>query len=540
LKTFLRKDVPAYAILSHTWGSEEISFEDITGKRFKRLRKEGWFKIKKCCAQAIEDGLNWVWIDTCCIDKSSSAELSEAINSMYRWYANASVCYVYLKDVVSRGPLVEDKELAVSRWFKRGWTLQELLAPDTIVFYNCHWVDIGTKKSLHLQISTITGIDTDLLQGYKSPQDFTVAHRMSWASERKTSRDEDIAYCLLGIFDVHMPLIYGEGSRAFVRLQEEILKINEDYTLFLWVPHPDQKENVGALATSPVYFPHQGILIKNEDRCPYSEIKMLERQAIRSIFVGLGPGERWEPPKTTSRGLQITLPLHDEGLDTRSFMARRLASFFCVHKTRGLLCIELQQLKFNRLEWKRPDQQLARFIALEMADRFYAEELYLVETNYLSIRPRLCVPEYLRLDISRYGENSLSVIATFPEDEEEGTETANLLHRSRLFGSIAVGGLLFQRNGSNSQDRFMVSFGVESVHPGKLQLFCLLHTSVSDRVAFASWFSDERRRTNFEELTDRANGKLSNGSVVYVSFERCFHKELDYVLKVSVSPVNRL
>ncbi|KAL7623180.1 hypothetical protein AAE478_006861 [Parahypoxylon ruwenzoriense] len=229
-------DVPPYAILSHTWGEEEVSLKDWeTMSRPDVREKEGFKKLEYCCRQAARDGLEWVWVDTCCIDKTSSAELTESINSMFRWYRDAAICYAYLTDVpedVERSEI--EKHLAKSRWFTRGWTLQELIAPLKVVFYSAAWQPVGTKSELSACISAITGIEETYLSGANLDR-ASVAQRMSWASRRRTSRDEDIAYCLLGIFDVNMPLIYGEGHKAFQRLQEEIMRaFPEDHTLFAW------------------------------------------------------------------------------------------------------------------------------------------------------------------------------------------------------------------------------------------------------------------------------------------------------------------
>ncbi|KAK3385200.1 heterokaryon incompatibility protein-domain-containing protein [Podospora didyma] len=265
--------VPPYVILSHTWGSDEVSFLDLkTVSKAGLKKKAGYAKIVGCCARAIEDGYEYAWVDTCCIDKSSSAELSEAINSMYRWYHEAEICYAYMSDVslevqppsapasVSSGyggkkeanehgsprpppfrtipSLLRDYETLPrtfqnSRWFARGWTLQELIAPPLVEFYAHDWREIGTKFSLRKDINRITGIGINVLEG-ADPSTCHVAERMSWAANRQTTRIEDAAYCLLGIFKVHMPLIYGEGQRAFFRLQEEIMKTTEDYTMLAW------------------------------------------------------------------------------------------------------------------------------------------------------------------------------------------------------------------------------------------------------------------------------------------------------------------
>ncbi|MCJ1400757.1 hypothetical protein MMC11_003965 [Xylographa trunciseda] len=159
LKEFTAEDIPDYAILSHTWGEGEVSFQDMRGASQEIKYTKGYEKIKRCCEQAVADGFEYVWADTCCIDKSSSSELSEAINSMYKWYSDSQVCYTYLVDVPSNeDPTIGGSAFARCRWFTRGWTLQELLAPQCMVFYGKNWEEIGTKASLQVVISRVTGI----------------------------------------------------------------------------------------------------------------------------------------------------------------------------------------------------------------------------------------------------------------------------------------------------------------------------------------------------------------------------------------------
>ena len=211
--------IPPYAILSHTWGAdhEEVSFKDLADG--KEQEKKGYNKLWFCGTQAAKDGLEHFWIDTCCIDKSSSAELTEAINSMFRWYSIASKCYVYLSDVST----TNEESFHSSRWFTRGWTLQELLAPSTVEFFSTEEKLLGTKISMVEQICNITGIPLTALQRNIDLTTFTVDERLSWAKSRVTKRSEDAAYSLLGLFRVHIPLIYGEGrDSAFVRLRREI------------------------------------------------------------------------------------------------------------------------------------------------------------------------------------------------------------------------------------------------------------------------------------------------------------------------------
>jgi hypothetical protein len=224
---FLQPSVPSYAILSHTWGSasDEISFQDMmngTGSN-----KPGYTKLKFCAKWAFKDGLTLMWIDTCCIDTSSSAELSEAVISMFRWYNRASKCYVYLSDVssknMSKGHLDGWKAaFRRSRWFTRSWTLQELIAPPEVLFFSHEGQFLGDKVSLQTEIHEITGIPVEALRG--SPLSlYSVEERLNWAQHRQCTRPEDRAYSLMGVFDVAMPLLYGEGkTNAFARLQREI------------------------------------------------------------------------------------------------------------------------------------------------------------------------------------------------------------------------------------------------------------------------------------------------------------------------------
>lgn len=253
-REFFDHCIPSYAILSHRWGSDEATFQDF--ERGKQQSRGGFPKIRGCCQLAKEQGHEWAWIDTCCIDKKSSAELTEAINSMYKWYRSAQVCYVYMTDVLREKHVPSMLPLSTERfcgssWWTRGWTLQELLAPRHVKFYDRRWEYIGDKQSLAEEISEITEIDIDYLlpRSAQKPHEPcirawncrghhelepSVATRMSWAAKRTTSRIEDMAYCLLGIFGVNMPLLYGEGERAFSRLQEEIIKQSSDDSIFAW------------------------------------------------------------------------------------------------------------------------------------------------------------------------------------------------------------------------------------------------------------------------------------------------------------------
>ncbi|RYC58231.1 hypothetical protein CHU98_g7980 [Xylaria longipes] len=194
-----------YAILTHTWGEDECNLRDMSRPGVE-LRK-GYSKIKFCCEQAMRDGLGWAWVDT--------------------WYSNAKIRYAYLADVAGRDGF------SSSRWFSRGWTLQELIAPKLVQFYSSGWTLLGSKSELEDMLQEITGIDTFVLSTGNFSQ-VCVAKRMSWAAKRDTTRVEDQAYSLMGIFGVNMPLIYGEGQKAFLRLQQEILRVSDDQSLFAW------------------------------------------------------------------------------------------------------------------------------------------------------------------------------------------------------------------------------------------------------------------------------------------------------------------
>ena len=234
-----------YAILSHVWDTGapgETTFQQL--KKIEVDAKEAGVsprelitspKLRSALALAEKHGYRWLWVDTCCIDKTSSAELSEAINSMFRYYSLSDICYAYLGDVPA-GDIASGRKSAFrnSRWHKRGWTLQELVAPKLVLFVAQDWSSIGTKAELAVTLEEVTTIPQPVLWMQQSVQDVSIAQRMSWASSRKTTRLEDEAYSLMGIFGIHMPPIYGEGEQAFRRLQEEIIKTATDTSLFSW------------------------------------------------------------------------------------------------------------------------------------------------------------------------------------------------------------------------------------------------------------------------------------------------------------------
>ncbi|OBZ69923.1 hypothetical protein A0H81_10584 [Grifola frondosa] len=350
LKEFDRM-VPPYAILSHRWREEEVSLQAMQDlERAHRL--EGFRKLEECCACALQDGYQYVWIDTCCIDKTSSAELSEAINSMYAWYKNAGVCYAYLDDVRSdQVPDTQSSSFRESRWFTRGWTLQELLAPRNVAFFAQDWVCIGTKHILVEVIEEITGIDRAVLAGL--PAQVCVAQRMSWAAHRETTREEDRAYSLMGLFGVHMPTIYGEGSQAFIRLQYEIMKKTNDHSIFAWYAADPLRDSQSPtlLTASPLNF---GIYHDiSQTIVPIEFSHFAERFSIPDL----------DPDRSgTSNGIRMQLPLrHHEEHDEDVFLC-------------ALACTV-------RFEWRTDSRRSFLLVYLDPEDTggFAAEHVYILQ-----------------------------------------------------------------------------------------------------------------------------------------------------------------
>jgi hypothetical protein len=231
LTSFDDEHPPLYAILSHTWTEgQEVTHDEVVAGKGKN--KTGYDKLRFCAEQAATDGYQHFWIDTCCINKADPVELSTAINSMYRWYQRAAKCYVYLSDVSIPVEVVDAQAFPTtwteafrrSRWFTRGWTLQELLAPPHVQFFSTNGRLLGSRISLEQEIHQVTTIPIEVLRG-QSANEYSVKERMRWAATRTTTLKEDKVYCLLGIFGVFLPLIYGEGEKyATQRLEEEIAR----------------------------------------------------------------------------------------------------------------------------------------------------------------------------------------------------------------------------------------------------------------------------------------------------------------------------
>ena len=278
---FMNPRACSYAIVSHRWTNKEVTIQDFPRYLAGEDSGYGWTKVQHGCEIARSQGYEWLWLDTCCINQDSSAELSEAINSMFRWYQAAKVCYVFLRDVRNtddRGndfsslPIFRarsqttgmyEEEFKRSEWFRRGWTLQELLAPRELKFFNNNFQCVGTRGELSALIAAATAIDRLYVEqplSFNVLQDISIAERMRWVSNRQTTKEEDMAYCLLGLFDVNMPLLYGEGKKAFIRLQLELLKKTDDESIFAWDRHPSFHPSDGLLASNPAAFQNRATI----------------------------------------------------------------------------------------------------------------------------------------------------------------------------------------------------------------------------------------------------------------------------------------
>jgi Heterokaryon incompatibility protein (HET) len=371
LEEFSGKDIPPYAILSHTWGKDEVALSDINSTTVQK--KAGYGKIDYTCREAARQNMEYCWIDTCCIDKSSSSELSEAINSMFSWYNDAKVCYAYLEDVDSLSPSTEPP---YPRWFTRGWTLQELLAPRRVEFYGRNWVKLGFKDTESSRmteftqtLARITGIDELVLWKPTYMRGKSVAARMSWASKRITTRPEDLSYCLLGIFGVNMPLLYGEGDRAFIRLQEEIIKLSDDHSIFAWDRDLSDTGSVSCLANSPSWFDRGAHVV------PFG------RKRLHST-----------PYTITNQGLQIQLPLIQKA---HSEIVYGLINCHWENTLFGCIGIPLRG-SLNSIFFERSSHHQPRTIPLtEMA-------VAQTRTIFLSTRPPVDLPFAAEVNLQVY------------------------------------------------------------------------------------------------------------------------------------------
>jgi hypothetical protein len=294
--------VPEYAIVSHTWTSEDRMLHTFPDTGIAPTPRDD-LQVQKCCEIAGRDGIEWLWIDRCCVDQTpSSAEMSEMINSTYERLSNAVVCYAHLADVGSENP-----ELSNSRWFTRLWTLQELVAPKEVIFYSNDWQHLGTRSSLAKEVSRITRIAQSVLLGSRDPRKVPIGERLSWTNRRTATRPEDAAYSLLGLFNVRMSVMYGEGKSAVIRLSEQILREKEDYTTLLWSkelamlpPSSKSEENAPNFDRLEIHYPNWEELKLHSpfDMTNYTTPFWMYDLPWKAIP---------EPPYVTSRGYRVNL-----------------------------------------------------------------------------------------------------------------------------------------------------------------------------------------------------------------------------------------
>lgn len=382
-----RRGHESYAILSHRWHADpdsEILFADIKdiGSSVNGLirnsqyagtdprAKPAFSKVRCAAQQALRNGHSYIWIDTCCIDKTSSAELSEAINSMYKWYSASEICYAYLSDCATCDFSVEgaESQFADSEWWKRGWTLQELVAPPHLTFFSAEWAQLGCKRDLLMarKISNITQIDVNILNGTIPLNSVCVAQRMSWAADRITSRIEDTAYSLMGIFGVNMPLLYGEGESSFLRLQQEIMKESDDHTIFAWTT--DVKRETSARTYDRVLF---GLLAKHPS-CFRGSKSVAKYHSVKDDT----------PFNMTNHGLSISLRLHDIGDD--EFIANLNCRDFNSNESVGIYLRKISS----------PAKRSSGVTPAEQYARIHSERLATYPTNTID----KLIPLYIKQD----------------------------------------------------------------------------------------------------------------------------------------------
>ncbi|KAI4210636.1 MAG: hypothetical protein LQ351_006515 [Letrouitia transgressa] len=345
---FNPRSEPSYAILSHRW-CEGVQHQDITSNKISRsshhhgkihavqkrprkrarevtlqdlqrqslghLRRNAALraslaKIQGCCARALAAGQRYVWIDSCCIDRTNLFEVSESIRSMFRWYRDAACCFAYLWDVDGNGdagpPLRRKKsegQEEYSEWFSRGWTLQELLAPQNLLFFDRRWNELGNRRTLAAEVQSATGIPVKYVTDFANhAHEASVAMKMSWMARRRTTKAEDTAYCLFGIMGVSMDVRYGDGRKEFLRFQDKIMREPglQDESIFAWrsiypLGYPEGSKHSGLLAAWPDAFEHSGSVRlrpeKYRSRGPYGLTKDGLRLPVPlSIAGGAGYG----------------------------------------------------------------------------------------------------------------------------------------------------------------------------------------------------------------------------------------------------------
>lgn len=566
------RDPPPYAILSHTWleDDEEVTYDEMiagTGKN-----KCGYAKIRRCGEKAAKRGLDYFWVDTCCLDKRSSAELSESINSMYRWYQRSEVCYAYIEDwpvdldwadsasIVPDGdeigfrrlqfggrpitdsaseeaivrkstnevlPLEErvgdvsastdEKEDSICnelrdkpldsrklplRWFTRGWTLQELIAPRKMEFFDKEWRSRGMKSdpSVIEHLSRITGISLRVLRDSSGLAVERICHgqRMSWAAFRSTSREEDIAYCLLGIFQVNIPLLYGEGSKAFIRLQEAILASSTDLSLLAWTqPREDLQPYRGILSRNPYEF--RGLGRCHLDRGVFSKRDeiILTNKGVRVETSLFAPKGDLRPIKSEARSYLLSLGCYTHDKYVQGIVLTRMKDTHVRAEPTALVRLDsnMGKLRLQRIYLARDD---AMAMSLSRARRL---------TPGLRVIPK--APDAY----------SLEIIESWPHGYFDVTSSAfGIGDRTSFAGFLHV--YILNRASTGSKDKeipvasFMVVISRDD-HPSIVHVNILEEDAAIKLKADIKSFSEMDPRSARSSLADRiANLRRESSSIV--------------------------
>ena len=415
IREFHEGSVPRYAILSHTWSEpeDEVTFHDMAMLRqsvstglhesgtysteTEIKQKPGLAKILFACRQAIEDGLEWAWVDTCCIDKTSSAELDESIMSMYRWYEQSTQCYAYLSDVPKDlvGDQLEGK-LRASRWFTRCWTLQELIAPRQVTFFGQSWKRLGSRSTHSMVIHDITRVPEKLLRcdpgnPFSNPRHYSAAQKMSWAAGRNCKKKEDVAYCLLGLFGIYMPLQYGEGNQAFVRLQEEILRktAGGDHSLFAWTATAEDglfecQMADSIFASSPSDFINSGDIVTfHEELGSPAHITTHGVKVHLPVERGLGSLAQTYPVSYGRPVFRAVLNCGRLALTTERRLSPRNLWAFCSEDQRVVLLLAETRDRYRGLQKPRCYSRLATSQHLGIHDKSQFQDPSCYETIFL-------------------------------------------------------------------------------------------------------------------------------------------------------------
>ncbi|PPQ64874.1 hypothetical protein CVT26_002592 [Gymnopilus dilepis] len=448
----------AYAIFSHRWSENEPTFHEVSAMceqsaDASTAKEPTWLdqvrqyiyppgppppvrplstgvkKLKEFCKLALAHGCEWAWSDTCCIDKDSSTELEEAIKAMFKWYANAKVCIVYLADVT------DPERLEHSEWFRRGWTLQELLAPSNVHFYTKSWTpliddagDLSRARShkglpwIGKKISKATGIPESVLSNRFDPRWQGLRHAreiLGWASKRRTTRIEDNAYCLMGLLNIFIPIAYGEDDHAFYRLLAELVNSSNDIRLYFWSGFVTHARNTMFPKRLQQFLP-----------LPHPDLGVeMDESATKKYGTFPEIFDQWLPTgnkaiSLTNRGLSMSVPLYNIEVD-RSPPNRRTGG---LGKPTRIYCPELGDQ--NLPLWD--NLSLYGVVAiLNYDDEILETALY--DEEYLS---RFSLSRYFH-EVYKLGEPSpQEVLAFFREVREKRAYTAVVLWQdSNLLGS---------------------------------------------------------------------------------------------------------